>query len=56
MRRFVFYLPLLFVLLTLSACETVKGAAGGMKKDIESLSAPDSPINKADAWMQEHMW
>jgi predicted small secreted protein len=56
MQKFLLFVPLLLALFVISGCETVKGAANGLKKDVESLSDPDSPINQADAWVQEHMW
>ena len=44
------------LLITLQGCETVKGAAKGLKKDINSFQDENSDLNKADAWMQENLW
>ena len=38
--------------MSLSSCETVKGAANGARKDVDSLQGP----NGLDTWIQENLW
>ena len=43
------FCTLFILLILLSGCETVKGAATGFVKDWENAG-------KIDAWMQENLW
>jgi hypothetical protein len=60
MYKNVHYIFLLIALIVFTGCETVKGAATGMQKDVENIANPDkngwNAIEKTDAWIQEHMW
>ena len=54
---------ILSVILTMffcQGCETLKGAAQGAQKDIDTAvyHATDSNggLKKADRWIQEHLW
>ena len=40
----------------LQGCETIKGAASGMKKDWGAVETAWGKIKKADAWMQKNLW
>ena len=49
MRSKWIFIGLFLLSCILSGCETVKGAADGMKKDIDNLE----PV---DDWIQENLW
>jgi predicted small secreted protein len=47
-KRAALFILLIFIIM-LSGCETMKGAAGGAKKDFQALK-------KADQWMRDNLW
>ena len=49
MRLKTFIITILGLMLFLQGCSTLKGAKEGFKEDWKVL-------NKADGWMQEHLW
>jgi len=53
MRLKYYVVILMFVAVSfLQGCETAKG----LKKDLIKLKNIDIHLDKADEWMQEHMW
>ncbi len=57
-KKLLYVVPFLVLLCT--GCQTLKGAANGFNQDVHNLLDPDkngcNAIQRADAWMQEHMW
>jgi predicted small secreted protein len=43
-------------LFMLAGCETMKGAASGMKKDWVGVQNAWGKLKDADAWMQKNLW
>ena len=43
-------------LFMLQGCETMKGAASGMKKDWVAVEKAWGKLKEADAWMQKNLW
>jgi hypothetical protein len=57
------YIPLFLVavlILSLTGCETVKGAANGMSKDMKNASNPSTngwnKLQEADYWVKNNLW
>ena len=46
-------LCLAFIAMSASGCETIKGTAGGMKKDFQGVNLH---LQDADNWIKENLW
>lgn len=56
------FLLLIVLILAVGAqgCNTIKGAGYGMRKDVEvtknQFTDANSELNRADDWLEEHLW
>lgn len=55
-RKALAFIILCVFFFTLQGCETLKGAASGMKKDWGAVETAWGKLQKADAWMQKNLW
>ncbi len=44
------------LIIILGGCETLKGAAGGAKKDWVGVQNAWNHAREADAWVQKNLW